>query len=47
VIDGCIECPMHNGRFDVATGDAVRRPARKNIRTYPVERRGDTLFIHI
>jgi 3-phenylpropionate/trans-cinnamate dioxygenase ferredoxin component len=45
VIDGCIECPMHNGRFDVATGDVVRRPARKNIRTYPVERRGCALLM--
>jgi MocE subfamily Rieske [2Fe-2S] domain protein len=45
VIEGCIECPMHNGRFDIATGKAVRRPVRDNLRTYPVERRGKKIFI--
>ncbi|MCW2724202.1 MAG: non-heme iron oxygenase ferredoxin subunit [Frankiales bacterium] len=27
---GCeIECPLHQGRFDVTTGAATRRPAKK------------------
>ena len=47
VIDGCIECPKHNGRFDVATGEPVRRPVRKAITTYPAERRGDMVYIQI
>ena len=37
-LDGCvIECPKDNGRFDVRTGEAVRRPATRALRTYPVE----------
>jgi len=31
-LDNCvIECPKHNGRFDVRTGQAVRRPAVKSL----------------
>lgn len=47
VFDGVIECPLHNGRFDVATGRAVRLPACEDLRTYPVERRGDRLFLRV
>lgn len=47
VIDGCIECPRHNGRFDVTTGQAMRAPARKPLQMYPIERRGNRIFIHI
>jgi fatty acid desaturase/nitrite reductase/ring-hydroxylating ferredoxin subunit len=36
-LDDCIiECPKHNGRFDVRTGAAVRHPAQKPLRTYQV-----------
>ncbi|HTV12546.1 MAG TPA: fatty acid desaturase [Acidimicrobiales bacterium] len=31
-----IECPKHNGRFDVRTGEAIRRPATVPLRSYPV-----------
>ncbi|NWG75698.1 MAG: non-heme iron oxygenase ferredoxin subunit [Rubrivivax sp.] len=47
VIDGCIECPMHNGRFDVATGKAVKPPVHEDLKTYPAERRGDRVFINL
>jgi Na+-transporting NADH:ubiquinone oxidoreductase subunit F len=37
-LEGCvIECPKHNGRFDVRTGEAVRRPATRALRTYSVD----------
>ena len=45
VIDGVIECPLHNGRFDIATGRALRAPACDHLETYPVERRGNTLYV--
>ncbi len=47
VINGCIECPKHNGRFDVTTGKAVTAPARKDLRTYPAQQRGNKIFINI
>ncbi|MBU6242089.1 MAG: non-heme iron oxygenase ferredoxin subunit [Acidobacteria bacterium] len=35
-VDGTeIECPKHNGRFEVTTGEAVASPARAALRTYP------------
>ena len=47
VIDGCIECPKHNGRFDIKTGKAAQHPVREDIHTYPVVRRDDSVFIYI
>ena len=32
-----IECPLHQGRFDVCTGHAMCAPLTENIRTYPVK----------
>ena len=31
-----IECPLHQGRFDVCSGQAMCAPLTENIRTYPV-----------
>lgn len=47
VLDGCIECPKHNGRFDLASGEAVRTPARKPLQMYRVDVRGDAIFVSI
>ena len=32
-----IECPLHQGRFDVCTGQAMCAPLTQDIRTYPVK----------
>ncbi|WP_420637654.1 fatty acid desaturase [Candidatus Poriferisocius sp.] len=32
-----VECPKHNGRFDLRSGQAVRRPATVPLALYPVE----------
>ena len=47
VINGCIECPMHNGRFNIANGKAMTPPVFEDLKTYPAERRGDKVFINI
>ncbi len=47
VINGCIECPKHNGRFDIASGKAMTAPARKDLRTYPAQRRGGKVFVNL
>ena len=31
-----IECPIHQGRFDLITGAALNAPASEPLRTYPV-----------
>lgn len=37
VIDCTIECPKHNGRFDVRTGEPLRRPVKEPIAVYDVD----------
>lgn len=37
VMDDVIECPKHSGEFDYRSGEAVRSPACKNLKTYPVK----------
>lgn len=32
-----IECPLHQGAFDIRSGSAVREPASEPLQTYPVE----------
>jgi nitrite reductase/ring-hydroxylating ferredoxin subunit len=34
---GLIECPEHDGRFDVRTGEPKRRPATVPLQSYPVK----------
>lgn len=36
VMGRLIECPKHNGRFDYATGQAIKKPACEALKTYPV-----------
>jgi naphthalene 1,2-dioxygenase ferredoxin component len=36
VENGEIECPLHQGRFDIRTGKAMCRPLTEDLRTYPV-----------
>lgn len=33
--DGVIECPMHNGRFDIKTGKALGAPVSIDLKTFP------------
>lgn len=40
-----IECPMHQGRFDVRTGAPTCAPALLPIRVYPVKVEGGEVFI--
>jgi nitrite reductase/ring-hydroxylating ferredoxin subunit len=37
IVDGEIECPKHNGRFDAATGEPTRKPVRQPLCTYDVD----------
>ena len=37
VMDYEVECPKHSGAFDYRTGEAMRLPACKNLRTYQAQ----------
>ena len=37
VEDGCIECPLHQARFDVQTGERVAGPECQPLRIYPTQ----------
>ena len=45
LVDGVIECPKHNGRFDVTTGAALCAPVRVDLVTYPVRVEGDRVWL--
>lgn len=45
--DGCIECPLHQARFDIRTGKALCEPATEDVATYPVRVEGDDIFVGI
>lgn len=43
--DGCIECPLHQAKFDVRTGAALCAPATAPVRVYPVRLDADGVYI--
>ena len=40
-----IECPLHQGRFDVRTGQPSCAPVTEAIRSYPVRVEGGRVFL--
>ena len=42
-----IECPLHQGRFDVCTGKAMCAPLTADIRTYPVQIKDQRIWLQI
>ena len=47
VMDGEIECPMHQGIFDIKSGEAISPPACEDLKTYPVKVENDQVYIKI
>ena len=45
VEDGKIECPLHQGQFDIRSGEALCAPVTEDLRTYAVKLEGDDVFI--
>lgn len=50
--DGYIEgfqlfCPLHQGSFDIRTGEAVAAPCHEPIETYPVKVENDEVFVQV
>ncbi|WP_249861904.1 MocE family 2Fe-2S type ferredoxin [Paenibacillus konkukensis] len=47
VMGSVIECPKHNGRFDIKTGAAKRAPVCVDLKTYPVKIENNRVFIQL
>lgn len=47
VEDGCVECPLHQARFNLRTGEAMCAPATKPIRVYPIKVDGGDLLVDV
>ena len=44
---GCIECPLHQGRFDIRTGKARGAPVTENLATYAVKQEGGKVYVDV
>ncbi len=42
-----IECPLHQGRFDIRNGKAMCAPLTEDIQIYPVKIEGGRVFVEI
>jgi naphthalene 1,2-dioxygenase system ferredoxin subunit len=42
-----IECPLHQGKFDIRTGQPICAPVTEPIRSYPVKIEGGRVFLAI
>jgi apoptosis-inducing factor 3 len=47
VEDGKIECPLHQGTFDIRTGKALCAPLTKDIRTFAVKIEDGVVFVDL
>ncbi len=47
VMDGIIECPKHNGRFDFRTGQAKGAPACVDLNIYPARIENGRILVAI
>jgi nitrite reductase/ring-hydroxylating ferredoxin subunit len=42
-----VECPLHGATFDLRTGEALTPPAVEPVRTFPVIRQGDEIYVEV
>ncbi len=47
VMGNIIECPKHNGRFDVRTGEAKGAPVCVNLATHPVKVEAGRILLRV
>lgn len=43
----CIECPKHNGRFDLRTGAVLRPPPRAGLKTYAAREHNGKVLLKV
>ena len=42
-----VECPLHGATFDLRTGEALTPPAVEPVRTFPVIKQGDEIYVEV
>ena len=42
-----IECPLHQGRFDIRTGEVVSAPPYIDLNTYPVKTENAQVYVKV
>ena len=42
-----IECPKHNGRFNLVDGSPARSPICRGLATYPIEERDENIWLNV
>lgn len=47
VEEGVIECPLHQGRFDLKTGKALCAPVTEPVPTYPVKVENGKVYVDL
>ena len=47
VVEGYIECPLHFGLFEIATGKAAGAPVTRDLATYPVRMEGGRIWVEL
>ena len=47
VMDDVIECPLHQGRFDIRTGKALSAPVCVDLKTYETKVENDRVFVRL
>jgi 3-phenylpropionate/trans-cinnamate dioxygenase ferredoxin component len=47
VMKHVIECPKHNGRFDIRDGKALGAPVCVNLKTFPTKVEGAVIYIEV
>jgi nitrite reductase/ring-hydroxylating ferredoxin subunit len=47
VENGCIECPLHQGIFDIKTGTVVDGPPDEPLKTFRVKVEGAEIFVEL
>ncbi len=47
LIDHCIECPLHQGQFDIRNGEPMCSPVTVPLRCYPVRIEADQVQVRI
>ena len=47
LIDCVVECPFHQGRFDVRSGAALSAPVHIPLKTYPLKTVGGKIYVKV